>query len=169
MVTHQVVAPSGHNPASRRVRNKLQTTPHFLRSSHSAARISRAARKKIGASHKSRVSRIEMPASLYEMSPASCLSLRRLPVPAASLLGELLQQLPVLPVAEVLRDSVFAPESHGIASDFLIASPGHCLHHIRACRNSSPSSPCRDPALQDRAAEVTVSALPSGLMICAST
>src|SRR5262249_32718956 len=45
-----------------------QTTPHFLLNSHSDARIPSASRKITGMSHKSRVSRVVIPASEYEIS-----------------------------------------------------------------------------------------------------
>src|SRR4029450_7772722 len=48
--------------------NLFHTTPHFLRSSHSLARNARASRKISGMSHRSRVSRVVMPASEYEIS-----------------------------------------------------------------------------------------------------
>src|SRR5271157_4818520 len=47
------------------------TTPQRRRSSHSAARIARTSRKSAGISHRSRVSRVVMPASEYEISFAS--------------------------------------------------------------------------------------------------
>ena len=50
---------------------QLHTTPHFRRSSHSEARMPSTSRKTIGISHKSRVSRVVMPASEYEISLAS--------------------------------------------------------------------------------------------------
>ena len=57
--------------ASSNSENQLHTTPHRLRSSHSQARIPSASRKIAGMSHRSRVSRVEMPASEYEISFAS--------------------------------------------------------------------------------------------------
>ena len=52
-------------------REQPHTTPHLLRNSHSLARSARASRKMAGISHRSRVSRVEMPASEYEISFAS--------------------------------------------------------------------------------------------------
>ncbi len=75
----------------------------------------------MGIFHSSFVVRTEMPASEYEISRGRFFQVRRLPITAAGLGGELLEQAPVLRGVKVLCNSVLALEGEYVTAQGLRA------------------------------------------------